>query len=229
MKKVLVISLGGSMIVPEEMDYHFLEEFKRVLRKHYQKCKFVVVCGGGTVARKYISVLAKEGKSSRELAEAGIRATRMNALFMTQLFGEDANESLPLNMGEVKDKLPKNNVVFCGALRYEKHSTSDGTAAKLAHFLKSEFVNMTNVKGLYSDNPKKNPNAKFIPKISWRDFEKMALKLKFKAGQNFVLDQNAAVMIREHKINTYIIGSNSALDNLLKNKKFVGTRIGNEA
>ncbi len=222
----MVISLGGSLIVPEQIDFKFLDNFKKTLKKHYNKYKFVIVCGGGTIARKYIFALEKEGSSKKELSLAGIRATRMNALFMMQFFGKDANESLPMNMEEVKNHLSKNSVVICGALRYTDKSTSDTTAAHLANFLHTEFINLTNVQGLYTDNPKKNPKAKFIPQISWKNFEEKALKIKYKAGQNFVLDQSAAILIRKHKIKTYILGENlKNLDNLLKNKKFIGTSI----
>ncbi len=226
MEKVVVISLGGSLIVPEQIDFNFLDNFKKTIAKHYRTHKFVIVCGGGTVARKYISALEKEGKSKKELSLAGIRATRMNALFMMQFFGKEANKTLPTNMQEVKDHLPKNSVVLCGALRYADRSTSDGTAAHLANFLHTNFINMTNVKGLYTDNPKTNPKARFIPFISWKDFESKALKIKYKAGQNFVLDQEAAVLIRKHKIKTYILGQNlKELNNVLKGKKFTGTLI----
>ena len=54
----------------------------------------------------------------------------------------------------------------------------------------------------------------------------MAGKVKFKAGQHFVLDQSAAVVIKKKKIVTYVAGSLSAVGNILKGKKFVGTRIG---
>ena len=227
MKKTIVISLGGSLIIPEKINYQFLNKFKDVLRKHYKTYKFVLVCGGGTIARKYISVLKKENKSKKELSLAGIRPTRMNARFMMQFFGKESNDKLPGNMKEIKTNLSKNKVVICGALRYESNSTSDGTAAKIARYLKTDFINMTNVQGLYTENPKKNPKAKFIPKISWKDFEKMALKLKFKAGQNFVLDQQAATLIKKHKIKTYILGPNlKNLNNFLKGKKFIGTFIG---
>jgi|SRR3989338_678845 len=227
MKKIVVISLGGSLIVPEKMDVKFLQKFKSILQKNYKKHKFVIICGGGTIARRYISALKKEGKSKKELANAGIKATRMNATFMMQFFGEkEANDSLPRNMIDVKNNLRKNNVVICGALRYASNSTSDGTAAKLANFLKTEFINMTNVKGLYSANPKTHSNAKFIPEISWKEFEKRALKLKFKAAQHFVLDQQASVIIRKNKIPTYIIGKElSNLDKILNGKKFIGTSI----
>ena len=74
--------------------------------------------------------------------------------------------------------------------------------------------------------PKKFKNVKFIPKISWKDFEKMALSLKFSPGQHFVLDQNASTIIKKRKVKTYLIEKNlKNLDNLLNNKKFKGTII----
>jgi len=226
MKKVVVISLGGSLIVPDDIDYKFLEKFKKTIRKHYKNHKFVLVCGGGAIARKYISALSKEHKTHKEMSLAGIRATRMNARFMMQFFGKEANDTLPKSMVDVKNNLRKNKVVICGALRYADKETSDGTAAKLANYLDTIFINLTNVPGLYSKNPKKYKSAKFIPKISWKDFESLALKMKFKAGQHFVLDQSAATLIRKRKIPTYILGQNlNNLENLLKNKKFTGTEI----
>ncbi|HLF53581.1 MAG TPA: hypothetical protein VI544_00195, partial [Candidatus Nanoarchaeia archaeon] len=69
-------------------------------------------------------------------------------------------------------------------------------------------------------------NARFIPEESWKAFETRALKRKYHSGQHFVLDQEAAVMIRQHKIKTYIIGENPKnIDKILKGKPFVGTII----
>lgn len=226
MKKVIVLSLGGSLIIPKEINHSFLKKFKKIMEKNYLKYKFIVVCGGGSIARKYISILKKNNRPKRELALAGIRATRMNAKILMQLFGKDANSKIPKSMKEVKAQLKKNKIVFCGALRYAEQETSDGTAAKLAKLLNSNFINITNVQGLYSSNPKKNKNAKFIPKISWKDFETRALRIRYQPGQHFVLDQNASTIIKKAKIKTTIIGENlSNLDKLLKNKKFKGTII----
>ncbi len=225
-KRVIVISLGGSMIILSKgINLQFLKKFKSALRKHYHKNKFVIVTGGGSIARKYIQVLKAEGKSTEEQSLAGIRATRMNALLLMQLFGKEVNDSLPLNMEEVKDNLHKNKVVICGALRYSSHSTSDATSAKLASFLKAPFINITNVPGLYTKDPRKYKDAKFISRISWKEFEKMALKIKYHAGQHFILDQQASTLIKKHKIKTYIIGSLLSLNNILNNKDFKGTLI----
>lgn len=224
--KVIVISLGGSLIIPDKIDFSFLREFQKEVRKNYKECRFVVVTGGGSVARKYISALRKENKSEKELANAGMGATRMNARFLMQLFGKEANNSLPMNMEEVANNLHKNKIVICGALRYAPNETSDGTAAKLANFLKCDFINMTNVNGLYTADPKTDKNAKFISKINWKDFDKMANKRKFEAGQHFILDQAAAKIIKEHKIRTYIIGNNVRnIGNIIRKNKFIGTEI----
>lgn len=226
MKKVFVISLGGSLIIPDKVDISFLKKFRKTLRKHYKNYKFVIVCGGGSVARKYIEAIRKETNSQRAISEAGIRATRMNALLVMQLFGKEANNSLPKDMHDIKNNLEKNSAAICGALRYTPNSTSDSTSAKLAHFLQAEFINITNVDGLYTSNPKENKNAKLISNISWKNFKKIAHKIKFKAGQHFVLDQQASTIIQKHKIPTYIIGPNlNNLSNILKGKKFTGTFI----
>jgi len=224
-KRVVVMSLGGSVMMPDKPNVKFLDEFKKTLSKFYKDHKFIVVCGGGTIARKYISALEAEGKSKKELAMAGIRATRMNALFMMQFFGKDANESLPLDMEHVRNDLEKSKVVFCGALRFAPNSTSDETASKLANFFKTDFINITNVPGLFTSDPRKDKSAKLIKKISWKNFDRMISKIKFHAGQHFVLDQQASKIIKKHKIKTCIIGSNKDIAKILKGKSFAGTLI----
>jgi len=139
---------------------------------------------------------------------------------------KEANDILPLTIKQVKSSLGKNSVVICGALRFETNSTSDSTAAKLSNFLKTDFINMTNVQGLFDKDPKKHKDAKFIKSISWKEFEKMALKIKYQPGQNFVLDQKASMIIKKNKIRTYLIGPDLVqLENILKGKTFKGTLI----
>jgi len=226
MEKVVVLSLGGSLIIPDEINVKFLKSFKRILKKHKKNYKFVVVAGGGSVARKYIKALRQEGKSNYLQSLSGIATTRLNARFLAYFFGQDPEKGIPHDMKQVKNLLEKNDIIFCGALRYAPNETSDGTASKLAKFLDCDFINLTLVSGLHDKNPLTHKDAKFISKISWRKFEKMALKVKFKPGQHFVLDQHAAVVIRKYKIKTYILGKNiKNFDNLLSEKRFKGTVI----
>lgn len=224
-KNLWVISLGGSRIIPDDVDYEFLERFKSLIKKN-KNCKFVIVTGGGSTARRYIKALRSLNRPIKNQSLAGIQVTRLHARLMARFFGKIANEKdIPINMKKVKNLLKKNQVVFCGALRYQKKNTSDGTAAKLAGYLNCSFINLTNIDGLYNKNPKTNKNAKKISKISWKEFDKIASKIKYKAGQHFVLDQNASKKILKEKIPTYIVGKTSEIDNILKGKKFKGTLI----
>jgi len=225
-KEVKVLSLGGSLIAPEKIDTRFLKNFRKAILKNTNRYKFIVVCGGGTTARKYISALGELG--AKELAQsfAGISATRMNARFMSYIFKIDPKEGIPHKIDEIKNYLKRQDVVFCGALEYGKQETSDSTAVKVAERFKADFINLTDVKGLYDKNPKKFKNAKLIKTISWRKFKSLADKMKYRPGQHFVLDQTAAKMILEKNIATSIIGKDmNQLDHLLKGKKFIGTII----
>jgi uridylate kinase len=225
---VIVISLGGSLIVQDKINYGFLKEFKKVLLKNSRKYKFVVVCGGGKPAREYMNGLERGDVKNKEYYQSmlGISMTRLNARFMTYFFGKDANEGIPHDMKRIKQLLKYNKVVFCGALRYASDQTSDTTSAKLANYFKCDFVNLTNVKGLYDKDPKRFGSAKFILDISYKDFLKMANAVKFKPGQHFVLDQRAAKIIGQKKVRTFIMGSVKELDKFLRKGHFVGTRVG---
>src|SRR3989338_7261850 len=146
--KTIVISLGGSLINPDAIDYNFIKKFKSLISIFSKKCKFVIVTGGGNTARIYINALKKEGTKEKLQCLIGIRVTRLNAWFMTNFFSGMASKTIAKDLKDIKNLIARNNIIFCGSLRYEEKNTSDGTAAKIAKYLKEEFINLTNVDGL---------------------------------------------------------------------------------
>ena len=118
----MVISLGGSLIIPDDVSYKFLKEFKRVIEKHSDKYKFVVVCGGGSVARKYIRALSESGANNDFQSFAGISATRMNARFVSYFFGYDPDRGIPHTLHTLKKYLKKSeNLKLWLKFSVEKH------------------------------------------------------------------------------------------------------------
>lgn len=225
-KKVIVLSLGGSLIVPGEVNIKFLEKFKRTILRHSRKYKFLIVCGGGNVARNYISALKKAGLNEKFQSFSGISATRMNARFMNYFFGIDPEYGIPHTTKTLEEYAKKRDIIFFGALEYRPEQTSDSTASEVAAHFKTVFINLTNVSGLFSKNPKEYKDAKFIPRITWKDFHKKATSMSYRPGQHFVLDQTASGIIMKHKIPTYILGQDlKQLDAVLEKRRFKGTLI----
>jgi uridylate kinase len=225
-KKVIVFSLGGSIIIPDKINTKFLKEFKKLIEKNISKYKFIVVCGGGSLARKYIEGL--KDKSNEYQGAGGIAATRANAKFMSCFFNQDPKKMIPISLKEIKKEITKRDIVISGAIDFKPNQTTDSNAAEIAANLKAIFVNLTNVDGLYNKNPKKYKDAKFISEISWKEIYKMANSMKFEPGQHFVLDQISSKIIMENHVPTYILGTSiKNLECFLKEKKFKGTTIQN--
>jgi len=225
-KKIVVISLGGSLIIPDKINVKFLKKFKKVILRNTKKYKFIIVCGGGKTARKYINALHKFTDDKKKLSFIGLSATRLNSFLVSSIFSQDPWK-INYEDNLLKKELRKQDVVFDTAAEYKPNSTSDSSAAEIAKQFKGIFINLTNVNGLFDKNPLKHKDTKFIPEISWKDFDKIAQKMKYEPGMHFVLDPTASKIILKNKIKTYILGTNlKNLNNLLRRKKFKGTVIG---
>ena len=218
----IVISLGGSIIVPKAVDYKFLKEFKKMLLSLKNK-KIVICTGGGFIAREYISALKKEKLNEYTLDLMGIEATRLNAKLLAS-FLQKCNQGIPTTLEGIKESLQTHNIVVCGGL--SPGQTSDGTTATIADYLcAKEMINVTNVDGLYNKDPKKYKNAKFIPQISHKEFIKIISKIKKQPGQHFVLDALAAEIALKSGIKVIILKGTNNLKNYILGKKFKGTII----
>jgi uridylate kinase len=226
MKKTIVFSLGGSLIVPDKIEVTYLRKFSKFLKIILKDYKVVIVTGGGSIARKYIQAIRANGLEEPYTSIAGIESTKLNAALVGGFLKQD--HLVPDSLEEVKKELNKDGLVVCGALGFQPDMTSDGDAAQIAAYLKADyFVNFTDVDGLYTKNPKLYSTAQFIPEISFLDFNKRIAKIKFKAGQHFVLDQSGAKIVLKHKIKTLIINGKKLgnLKKFLDGKKFRGTLI----
>ncbi|MAF37162.1 hypothetical protein CL622_08680 [archaeon] len=227
-KESVVISLGGSLIYPEKLkhpDVPFLNKFSKGIQQLSKKYRVIVVCGGGYAARAYIRPLQKKNISGVLLSRVGIASTLENALFVSLFL--DANTEIPRNTRQAIRMIKKRSLVITGSLEIGPNQTTDANAALLAKKLKSKFINLTDVTGLYDKNPHKFKNAKLIKEISFTNFNRMTNAIKFEAGQHFVLDQKAAVIVSKYNIPTAIIRGNNfkAIKLFLKNKPFTGTLI----
>jgi uridylate kinase len=224
--QTIVISLGGSIIVPEKIDTGFLKKFKKLIIKHSRKRKIVIVCGGGKTSRKYSKAAMKISKpKNHDLDFIGIRTTKLNAELVRVMFGNHAPKEVIENPTK-KIKTKKNIIIASGWI---PGFSSDMDAVLLAKNLKAKkVINLSNISYTYTKDPKKYKDAKKIKQISWKDFQKI-VGTKWKANTSSPFDPEASKKARQLKL-TVIVAKGTDLknlDNILSGKEFKGTIIKN--
>ena len=199
----IVISLGGSLLTKEltpENFKNYADVLKRLKKKGY---KLIVVCGGGKVCREYRDI-AKKFKPSNELLDwIGIEATHLNALTLIAALGKDAYPISLRTPEEVKKNF-NDKIFVCGGNL--PGCSTDYDAALFAQAIKADLlINATDIDGVYSSDPKKDPNAKKFDKLSYDEFEKIMLKNPQTPGEYRFFDLKATRLIKKTKIKTIFV------------------------
>src|SRR3989442_14832236 len=90
MEKV-VVSVGGSVLVPGDDDARYLRDLASLFRDVSTRVKLFVVTGGGRIARYYIETGRTLGIGERTPDEFGIAVTRLNARLLAGALEGPAN------------------------------------------------------------------------------------------------------------------------------------------
>lgn len=221
MEKV-VVSLGGSVINPGTINTRFLHQFCTIIRRHGRKRQIVIVTGGGQPARMYMATVREKGSYIQDTL--GIACTQLHALLISRLLG--LKQPVPRTMKELTKLLKNSPIVVCGGFLESPGTTSDGTAAEVARIIGAKrFINITNVQGLFTKDPRKHKDATLVRSLSHDRFQTVIQKHKLKPGQHFILDIHAAQICREERIQICILTGVRNFIKALENKSFTGTVI----
>lgn len=224
-KQTYVLSVGGSLIVPGEIDAEFLKKFRAlILKKIKEGDKFVIMCGGGKINSKYNEAARKiTAISNADLDWIGIYASRLNAQLVRALFGSLAYQEIIIDpTKKIKSKKP----IVAGA-GYKPGWSTDYDAVMIAKVSGAKTViNLSNIDYVYTDDPRINPEAKKIENISWRDFRKIVGNV-WKPRMNKPFDPIASKLAEICKIKAVILNGKNMKNfkNCLEGKEFAGTVI----
>ncbi len=228
-RKQAVISLGGSLIVPNEIDSAYLAKFREfILNQLKEGWTFFIVTGGGAPARKYIeaaSAVLKNEITKDDMDWLGIHATRLNAHLVRTLFRNEAQPSIVTD--PELDEVDETKIVVVSGWKPGWSTDFVGTMmAKRFHI--PYVINLSNIKQVYSDDPKKNPDAKPIDVMSWSDFRNMVGN-EWTPGMNTPFDPIAAKLADEANITVLVMDGNNLenLQNALTRGEFIGTVLTN--
>jgi len=222
----IVISLGGSIIVPEEINKEFLAAFGKLARELHKKHELAIVTGGGRTARKYIEPAREFGASEVLCDLIGIEATRLNARLLSAAIGHEANFEPPKDHLDALKVLDFGKIAVMGGTE-PGHST-DAVAALFAEYMRADlFINASDVDGIYDKDPRKNKDAKLCEKMSIEDLVDLVKNKSVGAGKYELLDILAAKVIQRSRIKTIFLNGKNLenMKNAIEGKKFIGTTI----
>jgi len=224
-----VLSLGGSLVAPDEIAIDFLKGYKRLIHdylSHDPSRRLIMVIGGGGPARKYQNAYRsiERDPGNDEADWIGIAATRLNARLVKAIFKEHCADDV------VTD--PTNVPSFSGrilvASGWKPGFSTDFDAVLLAERFGAEtLVNLTNIAKVHTADPKIDKNAKPLDRVSWKEFSEIT-GTEWVPGKNTPFDPVAVKKASEMKL-VVISALGSDLDNLrriLENGDYIGTTVG---
>jgi uridylate kinase len=217
-----VLSLGGSLFCPNEVDVLFLKKFKDFILKWIKNGKrFVIFVGGGKIARDYQEVGRKFKIKSEDLDWIGISATLLNAQLLRTIFGKFAFEKV-LNNPTEKISTKKKIIIFGG---WKPGWSTDFDAVVAAKtFGTKRVINLSNIDFVYDKDPRKFKGVKPLEKISFNELLKIVGNV-WKPGANLPFDPKALKLAKEEKIKIIILNGKDFknLEKVFLGGKFRGT------
>ena len=204
MKKRIVIKLSGQVFGMEHAKA--LKDYATFFVKQSKTCQPVLVAGGGKIARYFINHARSSGADESTLDELGIEISRLNAKLLIYALKGKAYPHPPTNLTEVKQAVDSGLIVVTGGLH--PGQSTNGTAALIAEKINAaEFLNATDVDGIYDSDPNKNKKAKKFKRIELKSLRRLLVHEDSMAGGYDLMDIVALKVIERSKIKTKIIKS----------------------
>lgn len=226
-EKIIVISVGGSLIVPEEIDVSWINDFKLMIEKYILKgYRFILISGGGKTARKYQNAAKQISElTGDDLDWLGIHSTRLNAHLIRTIFRKLAHPQI------IKDPTQKINFKekVLVAAGWKPGFSTDLDAVFLAkNFKVKKVINLSNIDYAYDKDPHKFNDAILIKEIDWKGFRKIVGN-KWDPGLNAPFDPIASREAEKLKLEVSIMNGKNIknIEDYLDNKPFIGTVIKN--
>lgn len=161
-----------------------------------------LVIGGGNIIRG--SQLSKMGMDRVSADYMGMLGTIINGLAVQDVLerkGIDTRVMTAIRMEELAEPYIRRRavrhlekgrtVIFAGGTGNPYFSTDTAAVLRAIQIKADVIIKATSVEGVYSADPKRDPNAKFYDEISYRDVMLEELK---------VIDQTAITLCKENQL-----------------------------
>ena len=172
-------ALGGEKGVG--LDFRVVEAFAEEIKAvHALGVKLSLVVGGGNIVRG--ATASREGLDRVSADYMGMLATVINALALQDVLervGVDTRVMTAIRMESVAEPYIRRRatrhlekgrlVIFAGGTGNPFFSTDTAGVLRALEVDAEVILKATNVDGIYTADPKKDPSAKLIPELSYHD------------------------------------------------------------
>ena len=224
MKKRIVIKISGRIFGTDGV--RLLKDYAAFFVKISRYCQPVIVAGGGTIARHYISHARSSGADESTLDELGIEVSRLNARLLICALKDRAYPLPPATLQETRHAVDGGLIVVTGGLH--PGQSTNGTAALIAEKIGAhQFLNATDVDGVYDKDPNRyKKTAKRFRRIKIGALRDMLIREDSAAGGYDLMDIVALKTIERSRIRTRILKADlGALEKAIRGTSQVGTEI----
>ncbi len=165
-----------------------------------------VVVGGGNIFRG--AAAAESGMERTNADYMGMLATVINALALQHALEKvnlETRVQSAVHMMELCEPyilrravrhLEKKRVVIFAGGTGNPYFTTDTTASLRASEIKADCIlKATNVDGVYSSDPNKNPDAEFIPRLTYIDVLNRQLGVMDTTAVSLCMDNNLPIIV----------------------------------
>ena len=218
-------------MAPDAVDTDFVRRFRETAQRFLdggKDRKLILVVGGGAPARRYQRAYRElmDAPDSKEQDWIGIYATHLNGRLLKAVFAGECSDDLVTDPGA--------EIAFSGrvlvAAGWKPGFSTDYDAVLLAErFGGRRVINLSNIKKVYTADPKTNPDAEPVDSMSWSDFRRLVGD-EWSPGSNLPFDPVAARKSQEMGL-TVVVAEGGNLENteaILLDGEFEGTVIGPE-
>lgn len=194
---------GGSVGIDPDVVQSIARQIARVAQSGTQ---IGIVIGGGNFFRG--AQLQQRGLDRARSDYMGMLGTVMNCLALQDFLEQEGTTTrvqTAIHMGQVAEPyiplrairhMEKGRVVIFGAGMGMPYFSTDTTAAQRALEIKAEVLLMAKaVNGVYSDDPRTNPNAVMYDRISHREVLEKGLKVADATAFSLCMDNNMPIQV----------------------------------
>ncbi len=169
MSHITVLSVGGSIVAPDQVDTHYVQKLTALLRARVtapNSERFALVIGGGKAARSYQEAMRSMRPDApvESLDTIGIAATRLNASLVMAVLGDVAGDVLVTD----PTNIPQSDAPIMVAGGWKPGFSTDNVAVVLAESVgASTLINLSNIKKVYTADPSVDSAAVPLDEITW--------------------------------------------------------------